>query len=278
MKMKNLLNILCVFCLATISINAHASEVENKVQLNICSYNIRGDKPVDGPSQWIFRKDSLCRIINENSFDIVCLQEAVQSQLEDILDRVNMEFVGVRGLFNPILFNSKRFELLHTEMFWLSETSNPCSVGWDGKYDRYCTWAKFKERETETEFFVFNTHLDHRGENAKREGAKLICEQAKHFAGNAPIIICGDMNSKDTTDAYVVYTSNFNDSRIIAKKVEGPIGTAHNFGKVEPVRIDYIFASNGIDILNYTVNDEEYGNGFYPSDHYPVYVKVDLLR
>lgn len=278
MKMKNILSIILVFCLASISFNSYASDTQKKTQLNICSYNIRGDKPVDGASQWIFRKDSLCRIINENNFDIVCLQEAVAFQLEEILERVDMDFVGIRGLFNPILFNSKRFELLHTEIFWLSESSLPCSIGWDGKYDRYCIWAKFKERKTGEEFFIFNTHLDHKGENAKREGAKMICEKAKHFAGDAPTIICGDMNSMDTTDAYTVFTANFKDSRKMASTVVGPLGTAHNFGKVAPVRIDYIFVRNGIEILTYTVNDEEYGNGFYPSDHYPVYVKAKLSK
>lgn len=277
-KMKQLVKVLLsvAIMLQFTVIEAVSADYENGDNLKICSYNIRGDKPVDGPSQWIFRKDSLCKIIRENNFDIVCLQEAVKPQLEDILDRLNYSYVGIKGLFNPILFNAERFELLHTEMFWLSESMEPCSVGWDGKYDRYCTWAKFKKRKNGTVFYVFNTHLDHRGENAKKEGAALICNQVSQLVKNEPVFICGDMNTKDTAPAYEVFTKMFKDSRRIATKTVGPEGTAHNFGKVEPVRIDYIFINEFINVNSYTVDDIEYGGGFYPSDHYPVFIDATI--
>ena len=161
-------------------------------------------------------------------------------------------------------------------MFWLSETMAPFSKGWDGKYDRYCTWAKFRDRKSGRIFYVFNTHLDHKGRIAQQEGAALVCRQARKFAGDAPLFICGDMNSFDTTDAYKEYTAHYKDSRTIAPHLLGPVGTAHNFGQVEPVRIDYIFVNDKIKILDYTADDEHYPNGFFPSDHYAVFVNASL--
>ena len=245
-------------------------------QIRIATYNIRGDKPEDGPSQWVFRKDSLCKIMFENDFDIVCFQEAVKEQLEDVLNLTPYSFVGIRGLFNPILYKSDKYELLHTETFWLSETMEVNSKGWDGKYDRYCTWAKFRERLSGRIFFVFNTHLDHRGVIARSAAATLILQQIKRFVKDEPVFLCGDMNSKDDTDAYQTFTSEFLDSRRLTALIYGPEGTAHNFGKVKPVKIDYIFVNNKIQVVDYYTIDEEYGNGFYPSDHYPVFINAIL--
>ena len=122
----------------------------------------------------------------------------------------------------------------------------PFSKGWDGKYDRYCTWAKFRDRKSGRIFYVFNTHLDHKGRIAQQEGAALVCRQARKFAGDAPLFICGDMNSFDTTDAYKEYTAH------------------------------YIFVNDKIKILDYTADDEHYPNGFFPSDHYAVFVNASL--
>ena len=52
--------------------------------IRFCTYNIRGDLPNDGINSWKFRKDSLCKIINNHDFDIVCMQEVLANQLEDI--------------------------------------------------------------------------------------------------------------------------------------------------------------------------------------------------
>ena len=67
-----------------------------------------------------------------------------------------------------------------------------------------------------------------------------------------------------------------NFSRKAAATVEGPEGTAHNFGGVEPVRIDYIFVNDRVRVDFYDADDESYPNGMYPSDHYAVYVETKL--
>ena len=56
----------------------------------------------------------------------------------------------------------------------------------------------------------------------------------------------------------------------------GPVGTAHNFGGVHPVQIDYIFVAPKIKIHTYRAIDEAYENDLFPSDHYPVYVDLTI--
>lgn len=275
MKRKIELIFTLLFCL--IGVSAMAQEQKGLGEkIRICTYNIRGDLPNDGINSWKYRKDSLCKIIRKHDFDIICMQEVLANQLEDIENRVNYAFVGVRGLYNPIFYKTDRFELLHNEIFWLSETMLPFSKGWDGMYDRYCVWAKFRERKNGRVFYVFNTHLDHKGKVAKYEGARLMCKQAQHYAGDFPLFICGDMNSFDTTDAYKEYTKHYKDARKIAFDVKGPVGTAHNFGKVSPVRIDYIFVNDKIRVSCYDVDDECYPNGFFPADHYAVFIDAQV--
>lgn len=278
MKKITLLTACIAAIFFSIVFEAGAKNKSEKGNIRFCTYNIRGDMPKDGVNQWVFRKDSLCKIVRQNNFDILCLQEVLANQLEDILDATGYGFVGIRGLFNPILYKTERFELLHNEIFWLSETMDPYSKGWDGKYDRYCTWAKFKDKRTKQIFLVFNTHLDHRGAIAKKEGATLICRQIKRFAGDYPVFLAGDMNSFDTTDAYQEFTAHLQDARTLAPQIYGPVGTAHNFGQVAPVRIDYIFITDKIKVTDYTAIDEEYGNGFYPSDHYAVFVNAHFTK
>jgi len=254
------------------------------VVLRLGSYNIRGNQEIDGVNQWQFRKDSVAKIILSESFKLVGLQEAVPDQLEDLIALTGYKWIGAPGLYNPILFDENRIQMIRSDMFWLNEGNVPGVAGWDGKYDRYCTWGQFKDLESGVEFLAFNTHLDHIGVEARPKGAALICAAADSLAKEffpdrqVPVVIMGDQNSWDNTPAYATYTSHFRDARREARLVLGPLGTAHNFGGVHPVRIDYFFVNEGVDVLEYNALDIVYGEYYdhFPSDHYPIYIDVIL--
>ena len=78
--------------------------------------------------------------------------------------------------------------------------------GWDAACERVATWAVFKDKESEKEFFFLNTHLDHMGQIARHEGASLVLEQVKQLAGNLPVIVTGDFNAVPTDDPIKVLT------------------------------------------------------------------------
>lgn len=254
---------------------------EGEDVIRVCTYNIRGDLEADHGTvqEWSLRKDSLVAVIGRHAPDVLCLQEVVPSQMEELTEMLpQYEYICVRGLFNPVFYRADLFELLHTETFWLNPDLAYAEKGWDAKYDRYCTWARFRLRKSGAEFLLFNTHLDHRGPLSREMSAALISETASREAGDDPVFICGDMNSHDTTSCYTTWTKVFNDSRAVAEEVIGPVGTAHNFGKVTPVRIDYIFTDRKTRVLSYEADPIKYPNGMYPSDHYPVWINAVIRK
>ena len=53
-----------------------------------------------------------------------------------------------------------RFILLDSGCFWLSETPDKPSVGWDAKYPRICSWAQLQDRNTGNTLYFLNTHFE----------------------------------------------------------------------------------------------------------------------
>lgn len=251
---------------------------KNSIRIGI--YNVRMLTDKDGINNWEFRKDSLVKIILENKMEIVGMQEVHPPQLKDIVEGTSYAFVGEEGLYDPVIYNSNRFEVIEWNTGWLSESMIPHEVGWDAKYKRYYTWVKFKDKRSKKIFYFFNTHFDHKGLQAKTNSATLISNEAKKIAVDVPLIVSGDFNSRVNTEAYRILTENFDDARKVAPvdRVYGPIGTAHLYGKVHPAQIDYFFVNKKIIVHSFRTIDESYENGFFPSDHYPVYIDFTIKK
>ncbi|UGU15081.1 endonuclease/exonuclease/phosphatase family protein [Sinomicrobium kalidii] len=264
--------------------------VQRDSTLTVFSYNIRYANPGDGINTWEHRREWLAESISFFEGDIVGAQEVLHSQLKDLLSLLpEYAYVGVarddgrtKGEFSPILYRKDRFELLQNETFWLSDTPEKVgSVGWDAALPRIVTWAKFRDRNTGKIFFFFNTHFDHKGEQARRESAKLIASKVKKIAGNLPAFITGDFNSTPDSEAYGVMDADediFNTSEK-AEKSYGPDFTFNGW-KINPDPekhhvIDYIFFKGNIKIYKHHVLDIQRGERF-ASDHYPVIVKAKL--
>lgn len=139
--------------------------------VNALSFNIRYDNPNDGLQNWHYRKDNILRMINFYDLDILGLQEVLINQLNFLKKHLNeYETVGVgrkdgknKGEFAPIFFRKNKFELLESGTFWLSETPEKVSIGWDAALERIATWAVLKDKTSRKEFIVMNTHFDHIG-------------------------------------------------------------------------------------------------------------------
>lgn len=216
-------------------------------------------------------------------YDIVCMQEPLTDQIQDFLSIGIYEWLGVSGqgtpdsdVFTPIFYNKKKLNVLDYGTFWLSETPDVVSRGWDGKFPRICTWAKFRDIENCRSFYVFNTHLDHVGEVAKLEGARLICRKIKEMTAEEAVFITGDMNSTPETPPIHTFLSEFSNSREIATEKSGPAGTAHSYGKLyPPSQIDYIFVNEYISVTK-AITITKNSDPVYMSDHYPIVITADF--
>lgn len=257
-------------------------------QMNIVSFNIRYNNPDDGINSWPNRIEMVTGLLKFHDPDIFGLQEALIDQIEDIQTNLpEYEWFGVgrddgekAGEFSPVFFKKSKFILLKKGNFWLSENCEKPGLGWDAACNRIVSWGKFQSKVTGKQFIVFNTHFDHRGDEARKNSAYLIRDKIKEISGKQglPVILTGDFNLAPESEPIGLIKKFMKDSREVSKTPPyGPVGTFTSFKWDAPmkIRIDYIFTQGGIDVLKYAVLTDA-KNQRFPSDHLPVFVKVQL--
>jgi endonuclease/exonuclease/phosphatase family metal-dependent hydrolase len=255
--------------------------------LNIMTFNIRLNTKSDGINQWDNRKEILSSVLEFQDIDICGMQEAFIGQILDIKSNLSeYDYIGVgrddgkeAGEFSPLFYKKGRFKLLKYDTFWLSETPNAPSKGWDASYNRVVTWAKFKDLFSNTEFYVFNTHFDHKGEIARRESAKLLIAKVQEISNNLPSIILGDFNSNLEDEPYLLLNQAFKNTKNLSlTKHFGPNSTFNGFDSKEQKdrEIDHIFCNNSaVKILKHGTLSQTW-EGRFASDHHAVMVSIKV--
>ena len=150
--------------------------------VELITYNIRMNTPGDGEHAWPQRKEDVAALFRFHRADVFCVQEALPDQMDDLeaaFPDFSYEGVGRddgkrEGEFSAVFFNKLRFQQLAGGTFWLSETPETCSFGWDAACRRVCSWVKLKEKSSGQIFFVFKTLFDLRGVEARKESGSLI--------------------------------------------------------------------------------------------------------
>lgn len=267
------------------------AQTKARTDLNIMTFNIRYDNPDDGLNNWKFRKENAIKLIQFQEVDVLGAQEVLSSQLKEMtaqLQEYNAIGVGredgkEKGEYSPILYKKDKFTLLKSGYFWLSETPEKPSKGWDAACERIATWAQLKDKATGKKFFVLNTHFDHIGAVAREESVKLILNRTSELSEGLPQIVMGDFNANPESNVIqgIVRPTNaisLFDSKKRASLVYGPDWSFHDFGRIpfaERPLIDYIFISKNVKVLKYGVLAETV-NEYFLSDHTPVLLKVSL--
>ena len=251
------------------------------------TYNIKLDYPKDGENSWTNRKSFMVRQLQFYEPDIFGVQEAMPNQMKDLDSLLtDYNFVGVgrddgnnQGEYSAIFYKSNQFKVLNTSTFWLSETPEKVSMGWDAVCNRVCSYALFENKNTNKQFYVFNTHFDHIGVEARKNSAVLIIQKIKEINTEMyPVILMGDFNMQENHESIQYISKYLKDSKSVSELGPfGPSGTFNGFIFNEPVteRIDFIFVSSEIKVEKYAVlSDSE--DCRYPSDHLPVLIKVNV--
>lgn len=270
-----------IFCLLTgIYMKADAQT------LNIATYNIRFDNPNDKGNLWVDRSPHLVNLIKFHQMDIIGTQEGLHHQLEEMKEKLGFPYIGVgrdqgdeAGEFSAIFYDPSQFDVLEENTFWLSETPDKPSKGWDAQLNRVCTYGKFNHKELGS-LYVFNIHYDHMGQKAREESSKLLLQKIKQInTENLPIILMGDFNVTPDNPAYqTIATSSLKDSREDSATAPiGPEGTfnAFQWDLLPENIIDHIFVSDHFKIHRHGILTDNYGKK-YPSDHFPVMVEVSM--
>ncbi len=260
----------------------------NAQDLKVMSYNIKYDNPSDTANNWENRKEFLISQLHYYAADVFGTQEGLHNQLEDIKSALpRYDYVGVgrdngntEGEYSAIFYDTEQVELLEDGTFWLSPTPDKPSKGWDAALNRICTYALFKDKDSNEIFWVFNTHFDHKGDLARLESSKLILHKIKEInTENRGVVLTGDFNLTDDQQGIKVITKQMTDTHLKAgKNAFGPTGTFNGFHFEKPVtkRIDYVFVSKGgFKVLKSGILSDS-KNCKYPSDHFPVLVDLDF--
>ncbi len=282
--MKKLLPLIALLITMTFA-NCNSTK---ELNINVATYNIRMDTPADSLDPWSKRKDMIKELIRFHDFDIFGTQEGFKHQLDEILELNNYAYIGAgrddgkeAGEHSAIFYKTDKFELIQNGDFWYSETPDVPGKGWDATCcNRICSWGEFKEKETGKTFFFFNSHYDHEGRIARKNSSLLLLERIKEIAKDKPVFVTGDFNaSPDDEPIQTIYDDGMlKDSYLITENP--PYGTPSTFNGFrvnhrKSDRIDYIWVTEGITVHKYGVlNDIQYGH--FPSDHYPVMVKVSF--
>lgn len=251
--------------------------------LKVMSFNVRMSSANDGTNSWALRYPAVGDMFKDQKPDIMGVQEALYEQIYFFDNNFkDYKYVGVgredgkkEGEFMAIFWNKKTVSLLDWGTYWLSETPDKPSMGWDAACFRTATWALMKDKKTGNKFYFVNTHLDHVGKEARRNGLKLVMDKiAAMNKDGLPLVLTGDFNVTPDDPALVDVDANMKSARKVAEKTDNT-GTFNNWGKASSV-IDYIYFTGFSSCPEYHTVTEKYAERKFVSDHYPITAELNF--
>ena len=246
-------------------------------ELKVMSFNIRLGVADDGDNSWDIRKPAVAEMLNTVNPVMFGVQEAYDFQLSYIEENCpRYKAVGVgrddgsnEGEHMSVIYNTEKIEMLDWGTYWLSETPDVPSFGWDAACRRTATWTKLRVIATGKEFFFVNTHLDHVGVVARKEGLAMIVKRIGDMnPDGVPMILTGDFNITPDNEGLVDLAKIMKNSRYEA--VASDTKPSYNGWGEAGEEIDYIWYDGFEECPMFRVVDEQYAGKPFISDHYPV--------
>lgn len=284
---------------------------------SVMSFNVRGAFPERHPERlWENRADLNTRTIQRHAPDLIGFQE-VQSENTAIYAQHLTDYQYTTGRdrqhpgrwisYNPIYYKTARWTALASGGFFFSDTPEVWSKGWDGAFVRGATWVRLQSQQSGAEVIHINAHLDHLGEQARVESARLIAQLLPQISDGLPVILTADFNSRAWSpedESNIPYPPTVHRDKL------PPGGTVHNIltaagfrdtyheaghqdkldmntfhgflGENFPacaLRIDWVLIRDG-DSQRIMTEDfrilQDAEPPVYPSDHYPVMARLTL--
>lgn len=257
--------------------------------MKILSCNVRVSGAKDGDNSWPFRKDICAQQIASQKPDIICFQEMTATQFADLSKALpeyksfgmTEDAIGNNPV-NCIFYHPDLFTLVFSGGYLLSETPHiPNTKSWGSQYVRFANWVRLKDKKSNIEFRVVNTHLDNVSVLARENQARVIVENTQAYPEDYPQILTGDMNEDYTYKGIQTFKSGgWLDTYHFIHKIDNPGHTYHGYQgpdhKPEMGKMDWIFTRGKIKTLNAEIIKDTI-NGKYASDHYFINATVNLI-
>jgi hypothetical protein len=132
-----------------------------EVSLDVMSYNIRLGVADDGDNSWDIRKIATPAMLQANAPDIFGVQEAYDFQVAYIAEQcpqyvplgVGREDGVAKGEHMSIFYYKEKIDVVEWGTYWLSETPDVPSKGWDAACYSTATWALLKLKDSGKQFY-----------------------------------------------------------------------------------------------------------------------------
>lgn len=273
--MKRLILLLTLAVL--LPLNVCAKDNDAPKGLSVMSFNIRCASAEDGTNSWKYRYPATAMMFDDHMPDIVGMQECEEEQFlyyKGIFDK-KFKIVGVgrddgkkAGEVMAVMYNPKTVSMLKWGTFWLSETPDVPSKGWDAACNRTATWAILKDKASGQKIFFVNTHIDHVGAEAQKNGVALIVSKiAELNTEDLPVIVTGDFNM-EPSDASL---SSIKAALLDARESAVASDSSHSYngwGKAKKT-IDYIWYK-GLSCTKFETITKSFYERKFISDHFPI--------
>lgn len=257
-------------------------ETKPEAAIRVMSFNIRCTNV--GSASWEDRIDIVSRTMLDSEADSIGIQEGTPEWMATLKNTVaeKYAYVGVgrddgvnAGEYSAIFYLKDKYTVADSGTFWLSETPDVPSQGWDAACNRVCTWAVLEDKATGERYVHLNSHFDHIGVKAREKSVELIVEKAREYT-DAPVVFTADMNVREGSDNYkqLVGAGVLADTKFQAPDSMNYL-TYHdtNPGLHSGDVIDYVMINEHFEALSYKVVTEGV-DGEYVSDHFPIYADI----
>lgn len=258
-----------------------------------------------GDKLWANRRKAVTDIVKDYDFDIVGFQEVTgnnkdpqtgKSQLQDMKDMLpnyatyDVEREGKNYSYNSIFYKKNKYTVVEKGMWYINDHPSTPGLSWQYFGDantiaRTLAWIRFRDNESNKEFYFACTHMNYSAASSGVYGAELNVRMLRELVGQMPVVLVGDFNMhRSHEDAYRHYRGQFYDAAITTTSTCIPKGnithTGSNWypadnGNCKGSEFDYHFYDH-ITPLSRHIITEDYNRSVTPSDHFPVLVRYKL--
>ena len=286
---------------------SNSAKVDSKI--NIASFNVGFCRSAKDIPNWEGRRDFIMPLVSYHNFDIVGMQEPFSFQVDYLL-KANPEYAlagelvrdltysdipnfSAKGtdnvnrmclnMNNPIFYKRKKFDLVDSGKFYFASDQSKIELGFGKFFDtiRSCVWAKFRNKQTQKEFYVFNLHLCvGKFIQYHMPSIELLLKKINEIAKDQTFFITGDFNEiyTDKASTFLRNSALVQDAREVAKVRYGTRrGTFNNYtlSSTTDNPIDFIYASKNVSVNKFATITDHY-DGIAISDHYPIVAEVEF--
>lgn len=254
--------------------------------LTVMTYNLKING--DGIRTVEKRLPHIVNTIKEKAPDSFGVQEADKNWVENLAAELP-EYAHIEkyrddgvseGESSAIFYLKDKYDLVESSHFWLSETPDKPSLGWDAACNRICSYAILKDKSTGFVYAHFNAHFDHVGTVAPAESVALVSGKIAEIAPDIPVVLTGDFNFSEGSDNYNnLLKCGLKDTKYLAEEYDNH-ATYHGYHIIMPDTkpIDYVMVNGYVKSVKSSKIDSGFVDHVLASDHFPITVELTLFN